>query len=113
MATYRLTGYAPVDLSFGRGETPSFRLTFTGVDPADVASWVIDAPIRRAARMTPFAAWDVTVQDTSVLFSLPADVTETLPDGCRYSITITLTDDVVRNPISGDLLVDDRDRVAA
>lgn len=100
-----LSGYLETDLTFSRGETPAFRLAFTGVDAAEIATWDITAPIRRDPRAEPVGAFDVTVDGTDVTFSLPADVSEALPEHTSYTVRLATDPDVVRVPMGGRLLL--------
>ena len=88
MPVVELTAYLDVDLGFSRGETPAFRLEFTDSTPEDVASWVFTAPIRRSPLAAPYGFFDVTVEGTSVTFSLTTAVTETLPDHLSYEVRL-------------------------
>lgn len=104
MSVIELTGYLEADLEFSRGETPAFRLDFDDVDEEDVAGWELSADIRRAPMLEPIADWDVTVEDTSVTFSLTEDVTETLPDNATYAVRLVIGDSV-RLPMGGRLIL--------
>ena len=105
MDDVELTAYLPANLIFSRGETPAFRLTFTGVTALEVAEWELSAAIRRAPMLEPIAEWDVAVDGTSVTFSLDDDVTETLPDRASYKVRIGYGENTVRYPMGGRLLL--------
>lgn len=104
MTTVELTAFMEVDLEFSRGESPAFRLEFTGVTAEDVAGWVLTAVIRRHHLAEPIDSWEVTVDGTSVTFSLTADATETLPDHTSYEVRLQIGDSV-RIPMGGRLLL--------
>ena len=104
MTTVELTAYLDVDLTFSRGESPAFRLDFTGVDAAEVASWVLSAPIRRSSLSEQLDAFDVTVEGTSVTFSLDAESTTVLPDNVGYEVRLQIGESV-RIPMGGRLLL--------
>lgn len=105
MTTVELTSHLETDLVFGRGETPVFRLVFTGVTPAEMADWDITGPIRRAPALEPFAGFNVTVDDTAVTFGLDTDVTDDLPDASYYAVRLARGADIVRTPLGGRLLL--------
>jgi hypothetical protein len=105
MTVVELTEYLEVDLVFSRGETPAFRLDFTGTDEATIATWVISCEVRRAMSLDVLADWDVTVDGSSVVFSLDDEVTETLPDHCVYQVRLEIASNNVRKPMGGRLLL--------
>jgi hypothetical protein len=104
-----LTSYLPFDVEFSRDETPAFRLNLTNVTDAEVAGWVITAPVRRGRLTEPFAHWDVTVDGTEVTLRLDTDVTATLPDHTSYQVRFELDPDHVCIPVGGQLLLRDSD----
>jgi hypothetical protein len=99
-----LTSYLETDLVFSRGETPAFRLEFTGTTGEEVAGWDLSADIRRTPLSDPIATFDVTVDDTDVTFSLTTDVTDTLPDHTTYAVRLVI-DNSVRLPMGGRLIL--------
>ena len=98
-----LSAEREVDLVFGRGETPAFRLTFTSFDEATVAGWDITGEIRRAATLEPFADFDVRRDGNAVTFSLTDTVTEALPAVSQYRIRLAYPPNTVRVPMAGRL----------
>lgn len=108
MAVIELTAFQDIDLEFTRGESPAFRLNFTGVDAAEVATWELTGPIRRYATAPPVDSFDVTVEGTSVTFSLTDEATTALPDHVGYQVVLE-HDTSVRIPMGGRLLFRETD----
>jgi hypothetical protein len=105
MAVLELTDWQPLDLVFSRGETPSLRVSFTGVAEATVAGWDITCPVWRSTLTEPLAEFDVTVVGTDVVFTLDDTVTATLPDQTSWAMRIAWGPDTVRLPLGGRLLL--------